>query len=607
MQAAHFSLPRVLLSLGFLALMAPISMAEEECPNAPQPAARFVEFSLSGLSVEEPPPSNPFGPTLHNFRSSLGLLDQLAADPEVDGLLLKTGASLDFARSIDVLEALTRVKKAGKHIACYAESLDRSALLYASVADLLMVPPSGMVVLEGLSAEVLYIKQLLQRLHASVEVLHVGDFKTAFEDFSRDHMSEPQRVSLQAVLSEYYQQLVGTIARNRGLQTEQVEVAFGEIFLSPEKALAAGLIDAVGYEDEFDSKLEAKAGGAVKRVDDYGDESQQDLEEMLANPLALFSMLPKLMEPPKKELPPGPKIAIVYASGPINSGRSAQSFDGAMTMGSDTIVEALEETIEDDDIKAVILRVNSPGGSALASDMIYRAVMRVREHKPVVASMGSVAASGGYWISMGCNKIVAQPSTLTGSIGVVSAVPNLSESLKKLGVTVEVVGAGPHVEELSLLRNGPSDLLKTKIMEMMEQTYEDFVHKVAQDRPRLGVDQVHEYAKGRVWTGRMAYELGLVDGIGGLQDAVVMACYLAGGGLDADTIPVLELPERPSIFEQLEEMMGGLAEHSTQVEWALRLTGFEEALPVVEFLLQDRPALHADRVLAILPMVYRIR
>ena len=325
---------------------------------------------------------------------------------------------------------------------------------------------------------------------------------------------------------------------------------FRHVLVKPEQAQAAGLIDAVAYEDEFEQQVKEQMSQDIDWVSDYGNEEAKKLEEMMQSPMAVFALFQQMLGGQKKELPKGPKIAIVYATGPINSGKSTQGFSG-QTMGSETIVAALDEARKNEDVKAVILRVNSPGGSALASDMIWRAIERVKEKKPVIASMGDVAASGGYWISMGCNRIIAQPSTITGSIGVVSAVPDVTAVLDKVGVNIEVVGAGPRVEEMSIL-SGVSPFLKDMITNSMLDVYDDFLVKVAAGRG-LSKAQVQQFAQGRVWTGRQARELGLVDALGGLDDAITVACYL-GGQLNPASTPIVELPEPPDFLSQLENL-----------------------------------------------------
>jgi protease-4 len=331
---------------------------------------------------------------------------------------------------------------------------------------------------------------------------------------------------------------------------------------------------------------------------------------MLSSPFAAFSLLPKLLNPPKLKAPDEPHVAIVYATGVINSGESQAGWDGTVaSMGSDTIVEALEDALEDEHVKAVVLRVNSPGGSALASDMIWRAIQRVRAQKPVIASMGSVAASGGYWISMGCSAIVAQPSTITGSMGVVSMLPDVSVALKDLGINVEVVARGPHGDQLSLLKHGPTPVLKDVIARMMDEVYEDFLTKASSGR-RMERERIAELARGRVWTGRQAEEHGLVDELGGLQDAINLACVM-GGGLPPTSTPIMEYPSAPSFMEALEKSFEGFALARTTFPEPLASLLRHPALapyePILRGMLTDTGGLRADRVQCLLPFVVTVR
>jgi protease-4 len=302
-------------------------------------------------------------------------------------------------------------------------------------------------------------------------------------------------------------------------------------------------------------------------------------------------------------------VAIVYATGMITSGKSQTGWDGTVaSMGSDTIVEALDQALEDDNVKAVVLRVNSPGGSALASDMIWRAVQRVKAKKPIISSMGSVAASGGYWISMGCSAIVAQPSTITGSMGVVSMVPDVSKALRDLGINVEVVARGPHGDQLSVLKYGASPVLRDVISRMMADVYDDFLEKASAGRD-MEKSRIAELAKGRVWTGRQAEELGLVDQLGGLQDAIDLACVM--GGIDLSEAPIMEYPEAPSFMEALEDAFGNMAMAGTLLPEPANTILKHPALapyePLIRSLLTDTRGLHADRVQCLLPFVVTIR
>ena len=577
----------------------------DELGAAEVPRPRVVELVITSNTSEEPPVNNPLGPSKLNFRQKLSQIRDIAADDSIAGISLKIKSAPGWAKTYDMLDELRAAKAAGKQIICYVETLTRSNAMIASMADLLVVPPSGMIVMEGITAELMYLKDMFSKLDMRFEVLHIGDFKTAYEDFAKESMSEGQRDTLAAILDEYYGELLELIAGNRGIPQEAVESMFEEMFVDPQSAVDAGLIDAAIYRDEYDALVERKFGGKIDLVKHYGERTKEDIEKMLESPFALFTLLPQILNPPKVEAPDEPYVAIVYASGAIASGKSQSDFQGNVSqMGSETIVAALEKTIDDDNCKAVVLRVNSPGGSALASDMIYRAVKRVQEAgKPVVSSMGSVAASGGYWISMGCDAIVAQPSTITGSIGVVSMLPDMSETLKMMGVNVQVVARGPHGEQMSILKDGPSPLLKSKITSWMKLVYEDFINKVAVGR-NLPVERVRQLAQGRAWTGRAAFENGLVDELGGLEESLDLAAALGGVSPDG---ALMEYPEVPNFLEQIEDAMGGMVHVATPAEELLGMLGFGSLLNTARAAMASGPAISADRVQAVLPFQFVIR
>ena len=588
-----------------LALLVTPALAGDDTTSAPA-KPKVVQLVISDDVSEDPAALTPLGPQPKNFRLRLERLRELARDPDVAGVRLEIHGAPDFAHSIDMLDELRALKASGKKVVCFAEDLDQRGLMFATLADLLVVPPSGLIGLEGLQAEVMYLADLFAKIDVNFEVLHVGEYKTAFEDLARNSMSAEQREVIGQLLDEWYGQMLDAIAQNRGLTRDNVEALFEQVLVEPEAAVAAGLIDATAFQDEFDQRVEALFGGPVELDESYGDQGAEDMEKMLESPFAAFSILGKLMNPPKREAPEEAHVAIVYATGPITSGKSQSGWDGkVVSMGSETIVEALDEARKDDQCKAVVLRVNSPGGSALASDMIWRAIQRCREKKPVVASMGWVAGSGGYWISMGCDAIVAQPSTITGSIGVVSMLPNVASALKEVGVNVEVVARGPHGDQLSLLRNGPTPVLRDVITRMMNDVYQQFLAKVSEGR-RLDREEVATLARGRVWSGRQAVDNGLVDELGGLRDSIALACVL-GGGLDPLTTPLAEYPEPPNFMEALQESFEDMA--SVDGRLALLLEHVQsvpvlgQAAVLLRTALADRSLVNADRVQALMPMV----
>lgn len=583
-------------------LLCPAALAGDE-PSKPARKPKLVELTIKAEVSEDPVPHDPLGlSSRRNFRGELERIREMAADPQVAAVQLVIEGTPSWAHLIDLRDELSALKGAGKKVVCYAETMGRNDALLATMADLLAVPPSGLIALEPLVAELLYMRDLLAKADARVEVLHIGEYKTAYENLARDAMSDGQREVIEALLDEFYEQAIATLAANRGLSRGAIEALFDSVFVEPRVAAEAGLVDAVLSEEAFEQRVQELLGGEYEVVESYGGLSKDELKKKFESPFAMMSLFLQMLEPPKREAPREPYVAIVYASGAITSGESKADFQGRVSsMGSDTIVEALREVGKDENCKAVVLRVNSPGGSALASDMIWQAIEDVqRKGKPVVSSMGSVAGSGGYWISMGCDAIVAQPSTLTGSIGVVSMLPDLSRTLGNLGVNVEVVSRGPHGDEMALLANGPTPFLRELLQRFMNQVYDEFLTKVSEGR-KLPREVVESLAHGRVWTGRQAVENGLADELGGLRDGIALARAL--GGLKADS-PLHELPPAPNPLEALEEMFGASvgAALLSPVEALLTGLGFGDLVATTRALLSDaaRP-LSSERVLAVMP------
>ena len=596
-----------LLPLAALVLL-PLARAGDEAKTEPA-KAKLVQLVISGDVSEDPPAVVPFGPQPKNFRMKLEQLREIARDPAVAGVRLKLKGAPDFAHAIDLMSELRALKSSGKKVVCYSEMLDQRSLMFASLSDVLAVPPSGLIALEGLQAEVMYLRDLLAKVDVNFEVLHIGEYKTAYEDLSKSGMSEEQREVIGQLLDEWYGEMLDVIATNRGVPRSKVEGLFEGVLVSAKDAVDAGVIDAACFEDEFDARVEKLLGGPVELDKSYGEEGEEEMEKMLESPFAAFSLIGKILNPPKREVPQAPHVAIVYATGPIDTGKSKAGWDGKISgMGSDTIAAALDKARKDDNCKAVVLRVNSPGGSALASDVIWNAIQRCRAKKPVVASMGWVAGSGGYWISMGCDAIVAQPSTITGSIGVVSMLPNFSDALKNVGVNVEVVARGPHGDQLSIMKNGPTPVLREVLTRMMNDVYQDFLDKVSKGR-RLDRDRVAELARGRVWTGRQAADNGLIDELGGLRDSIALACVM-GGGLDPATTPLAEYPEAPNFMDQIKESFEGMASVDGRVKLLLdqvaAVPQLSSAVAAVRQVLEHGSAINSTSVQALMPFTLSV-
>jgi len=550
---------------------------EAEAGKKAEETAWVAEIELKLSPDEDPFGKMPFGPQRLNFLGYLNELKKASKDPAIDGVLLELESTpLGWARMMELRDALLALRKAGKKVFLYKENFTTRDLVLAGAADRVSMPETGMVVLPGLAIEMMYMKGLLEKLHVKFDVVHIGDFKTAGESFVRETMSEEQKKSLAPILDEFYATLTKSIAESRGLSEENVRKAIDRGILYGKEAKEAGLVDRIEYRDQFIEGMKANfPGKTVKKSTDYGAGAGMKIDPN--NPMAAFSMMMAAMFGGQRERrEPGPRIAVVYCTGPITSGKSQYDWSGNIaSMGSETIVDAIDKARKDDDVKAIVLRVNSPGGSALASDMIWRAIARAKEKKPVIASMGDVAASGGYYISMNSDAIFAEPQTITGSIGVVGMVPNIDEFWPWVGISMQRMTRGKRAAAL-LTSKGLDEGDKEMLRKTMRSLYDDFVAKVAAGRGKTPED-IYPIAQGRVWTGRAAKENGLVDELGGLRDAIAFARTKAGLA-DADEVRLMQLPKRGGPLEALEKMFGGAEASGLDLELLKRTPELRRAL-----------------------------
>ena len=551
------SIGKIGFSLALAAVMllaAPSPSAAAKAGGGDKGVVKLAGIAVKGSLPDTLPPVNPFGPQPMYFKKLLSLVRKAANDKEIAGIVLDVNSpAIGFGKTRELLQVLKEFKATGKKLFGYAESLGMKDLMILSPCDVIAVPESGVVIMPGLNIEMMYYKGFLEKLGIKFLVEHIGDYKSAFENFSRDRMSDELREVLNCLLDEFYGQVISTIAKNRGIDPLVVIRAVDQALITPDEAEDMGLIDRVCYKDEFDEYVKSVLKAKKVEVDKkYGRES---VELDLNNPLALFSqIMSSLMKEKEKKKSKKPKIALIYASGPINSGKNrVDPFSGEATIGSDTLSKAILDAAEDDTVKAIVLRVDSPGGSGLASDIIWRAEMKAKRKKPLVVSMGDVAGSGGYYISIAADVIVAEPSTITGSIGVVSAVPNLNGTLDLLGIRLERLSRGRNAGALSALAP-PEEVNVKLISRYMEKFYWKFVDKVAAGR-HMTRKQVHAIAQGRVWTGRQAVENGLVDVLGGLDEAIQIAKVKAGITDDMNW-ELVEMPEAPDLFDSLSESLG---------------------------------------------------
>jgi len=459
--------------------------------------------------------------------TAVAAVDRATADERIVGLFLTgnltpVGYSSGPAALKEFRAALQRFK-AKKPVLAYNLDWGKQDYYLASVASPLIVNPAGHLEVNGLGAQPMFFGDALKKYGIQVEVTRVGKYKSAVEPFLLNRMSDPNREQLQKLLDDVWGEWKATVAADRKLSPETLQtLADEEGLLRAEAAMAAGLVDRVAAFDEVLTELETLAG------------TNERLKTFNQIELAAYA---KLQAPPTKA--GKNRIGVVYAEGEIvnGEGRPEQA-------GGDRVSRELRKLRKDDTVKAVVLRVNSPGGSASASDLIQREVILTQKVKPVVISMGSYAASGGYWISTYGDRIFAEPTTITGSIGVFGILPNVQKLANEHGITWDNVQTAK-MANLGTLTRPKTEAELARIQGMVDHIYDQFLTKVAEGR-KLEREKVQEIAQGRVWSGAEASKLGLVDELGGLQEAARFAAEKAGVGGDFQ----MDLPSGPKPFAQ---------------------------------------------------------
>lgn len=511
--------------------MALIFMASRGGPQIRDNATLYLPVDPNLSEIEAGGVVSQFIGAEPTLRGVVDSLRKAAVDSRIKSVvILPRGGGALWGKVQEVRDAILDFRKSGKPIIAYLEYGAEQEFYLASACDKVYLMPASTLDLRGLATYELFLRGSLDKIGAYPDLMHIGDYKTAANTFTEKGFTPAHREMAESLNQDLYSQLLRGIGDGRRKSEEEVRALLDHGPYLARDAVAAGLIDDVAYEDELDDK--ADLGGAKRRVD--GD---------------------KYREVPTTSvgLDRGPKIAVLYLVGVIASG--ASSFDspnGAVT-GSDTVLEWLRKVRADASIKAIVLRIDSPGGSAVASDIIWREVMLTRQVKPVVASMGDVAASGGYYVAMPAHSIVAQPGTLTGSIGVVVGKFALGGTMEKLGVGVEGVESGKYAGMLSPVRPFSAEE-RARVMEQMQATYNTFVEKVADARASTP-EKIDAIAQGRVWTGRQARDLGLVDDLGGLWKAIAIAKQRAK--IDPDRHVELDVyPPRRSFYELVADPFG---------------------------------------------------
>ena len=451
-------------------------------------------------------------------------IEKAKTDDKIKGIYLPLSSMPNGFATTDVIRrSLIDFKESGKFIVAYGEYASQKAYYLSSVADKIYINPEGIVEIRGIGTQLTFFKKMLDKLEAEVQVFKVGTFKSAIEPFIREDVSEPNRKQLEYLLGGIKEDFINNISKSRGITPAHLENSINELKItSAEKAVELGLIDAAYYADEviadLAERLSIEEGAEIEFID-----------------MNKYGSAIKTETPLTKNM-----VAVVYAEGDIVSDKAEDK------LSSEEFAEIIRKLRLNEDVKAIVLRVNSPGGSALASEVIWRELELAKKDKKLIVSMGNLAASGGYYISCGADYIFAEENTITGSIGVFGLVPNFETFLKnKIGVTFDEVNLNTHAS-MNGVTNKFDALEHQVIQNGVERVYNTFTKRVAEGR-NMHQDSVKVYAEGRVWTGEQALKIGLVDKIGDLDDAIAYAVELS----EVDDYRLKEFPKKKELMEQL--------------------------------------------------------
>jgi len=527
----------IVVFLIFMGIVA--ASTSKEVPEVKENSLLVAKFNAQIIDRAD---NNPFSKLMTGnfaYNKVMGLdqilkdLKKAKNDDNIKGIFLKLGnVPSGFSTVSEVREALLDFKRSGKFIYAYADIFTQKSYYLATAADSIFMTPEGMFMLTGLSAEATFYKNALDKLGIEMQVVKHGSYKSAAESFTRENLSDENREQIEGYVGGIWSKMVLDISESRGITAEKLNQYADELLtMENKKMVETGMIDGLIYYDEMLKLMKEKLGV----------EEEKDLD---AIKLASYT---DVVSKEKKEFSRD-KIAVVYAMGMVVDGNVGEGY-----IGSERIARAIRKARRDKSVKAIVFRVNSGGGSVVASDVIYREALLAAKEKPFVASMGDVAASGGYYIVAPADTILASPSTITGSIGVIFSIPNMKELMNdKLGVTTDVVKTNKHADIYTVF--DPLDPQEKQfIQKTVDDTYESFVRLVAENRNK-SYDDIDAIAGGRVWSGTDALDLGLIDMFGGLDKSIEVAAEMAG----LETYRLQALPKLDDPLTALmKELTGG--------------------------------------------------
>lgn len=488
-------------------------------------------LDLNG-TISERTDDNPLESILSGGKTSIGLNDIKTAikkagkDDRIKGIYIETsGFAAGFATVEEIRNDLLKFKETGKFIYSFSPVYTFKSYYLASVADKIFLNPAGALDFQGLSSTHIFFKNLLEKVGVEMQIFKYGEFKSAVEPYILDKMSEPARLQTEVYLNSIWENTLNNISKSRNISIQELKNIAEKVpvFMNDADILATGLIDSLIYKDQMIDILKTETNT----------ESKKDVNAVSVNKYH------KVYIPGAKKGLEKNKIAVIYAEGAIDDVSSSGGID------SEELSRTIRQARRDSSIKAVVLRVNSPGGSGLGSEIIWREVVETKSVKPIIVSMGDLAASGGYYIAAGADSIVAQPNTLTGSIGVFGMIPNIDKAKRKIGINTDIVKTNTFADIPNINRAFTKDE-KVLMQNYINNFYEFFLKRCADGRNRT-TEEINKIAEGRVWTGENALKINLVDKLGGIDDAIEIAKNMAG----VETFRIVELPEKLSFSEQL--------------------------------------------------------
>ena len=494
----------------------------------------------------------------------LSAINKAAQNPNIEGIRLRSDyITAGWSQTRSIRNALKEFKEHGKFIYSYADILTQKGYYLASVADSIVLNPVGVFEFKGLASEVLYYKDFQDEYGIKMEVVRHGKYKSAVEPYLDNKMSLANRFQIKSLITDLWETLRDEIASDRNLSPEALDILINENKIgTPEDAVAENLIDILGYETSLEEIIS---------------KNMQEEDEINFASVSTVNLTNPDYDTELKD-----RIAVVFAKGPILYGEGSKSI-----IAQGVFVKTLEELAEDDWVKAVVIRIDSPGGTALTSELLWQAINQVKRKKAVLVSIGNVAASGGYYIAAGADQIFADPLSITGSIGVFASLPNMSDLTKKMGIHAETVETHPDALGYSVFQP-MSEAFKEQTQKSIESTYNIFKKRVSDGR-KLTETAVENIAQGRIWTGKQALKIGLIDSLGGLQETVKAAAKLVD-------IENYNLMEYPRFEENISSIVTGM-EISLGLKSLLEIFIPNSIQPQFDQIKEKHPAAHMQLLL----------